>query len=180
MSAPADSIARKLHGRNLKLILEPGRYIVADAGILLAEVLYTKHNGDREFGIIDAAMNDLIRPALYGSTQKIMPVKAQTSSGERVDIVGPICETGDFLAKDYPLDVQAGALIALVSVGAYGMSMSSNYNTRGRAAEVLVDGDRSRLIRRRESVDDLLATETDYLRHDSAGEARDSQSGPKG
>lgn len=180
MSALADSIARKLHGRNLKLILEPGRYIVADAGILLAEVLYTKHNGDREFGIIDAAMNDLIRPALYGSTQKIMPVKAQTSSGERVDIVGPICETGDFLAKDYPLDVQAGALIALVSVGAYGMSMSSNYNTRGRAAEVLVDGDRSRLIRRRESVDDLLATETDYLHHDAAGEARDSQSGPKG
>lgn len=143
-------------------------------------MLYTKHNGDREFGIIDAAMNDLIRPALYGSTQKIMPVKAQTSSGERVDIVGPICETGDFLAKDYPLDVQAGALIALVSVGAYGMSMSSNYNTRGRAAEVLVDGDRSRLIRRRESVDDLLATETDYLHHDAAGEARDSQSGPKG
>lgn len=180
MAALADTIARKLHGRNLKLILEPGRYIVADAGILLAEVLYTKHNGDREFGIIDAAMNDLIRPALYGSPQKLLPVKAQTSPKQRVDIVGPICETGDFLAKDCPLDVQAGALIALVSVGAYGMSMSSNYNTRGRAAEVLIDGDQSRLIRRRESVDDLLASETDYLHHHSSDEAQNNQSDPTG
>ena len=179
LAALADSVALKLRDRDLQLILEPGRYIVADAGILLTEVLYTKHNGDHGFGIIDAAMNDLIRPALYGSPQKILPVKAQSGTDRSIDIVGPICETGDFLAKDYPIRVQAGELLALAAVGAYGMSMSSNYNTRGRAAEVLIDGEEARLIRRRELVEELLASETDCLHKDSSDEVLSNQSEAK-
>jgi len=146
--------------RKLEVILEPGRYIVANAGILLTQVLYTKHNESRAFAVVDAAMNDLIRPALYDAVQAVLPVIAQPNPSERFEIVGPICESGDFLAKDCLVDLESGALIALASSGAYGMSMSSNYNTRGRAAEVLVDGAQAQLIRRRETIDDVLAAET--------------------
>ena len=160
IKALSDALQQKMADRKLEIILEPGRYIVANAGILLTQVLYTKHNESRAFAVVDAAMNDLIRPALYDAVQAVLPVIAQTNPSERFEIVGPICESGDFLAKDCLIDLESGALIALASSGAYGMSMSSNYNTRGRAAEVLVDGAEAQLIRRRETIDDVLAAET--------------------
>ena len=160
IEALSEALQQKMADRKLEVILEPGRYIVANAGILLTQVLYTKHNESRAFAVVDAAMNDLIRPALYDAVQAVLPVIAQPNPSERFEIVGPICESGDFLAKDCLVDLESGALIALASSGAYGMSMSSNYNTRGRAAEVLVDGAQAQLIRRRETIDDVLAAET--------------------
>lgn len=158
-----------------RLAIEPGRVIAGNAGILVGRVIYTKQSGDKRFLIQDAAMNDLIRPALYDSYHRIWPVEsaaapawdsdqggAESSGLEPWDVVGPVCESGDFLAKDRPLpSLAAGDLLATFSAGAYGMVMASNYNTRPRAAEVLVDGAQPRLVRRRETLDDLLRPELD-------------------
>lgn len=145
---------------DVHLLLEPGRFLVAQAGALLTRVLYTKQNGTKRFVITDAAMNDLIRPALYKAHHEIVPV---VDSGRRpvvADVVGPVCESGDFFARDRELpEVHAGELLALLDAGAYGMSLSSQYNSRGRAAEVLVEGGEARLVRRRETMDDVLAGE---------------------
>jgi diaminopimelate decarboxylase len=145
----------------LKLLLEPGRFIVAQAGALLARVLHVKRNGKKTFVITDAAMNDLIRPALYQAHHEIVPVTRRRSSRRTlVDVVGPVCETGDFLARDREMPpLKRGDLIAVLDAGAYGMALASNYNSRPRAAEVLVDGRHSHLIRRRETLEDMLAAE---------------------
>jgi diaminopimelate decarboxylase len=146
---------------NLTLLLEPGRFLVAQAGALLTRVLFVKKNGEKTFVITDAGMNDLIRPTLYQAHHEIVPVAATKSRRKMVaDIVGPVCETGDFFARDRELaSVSPGDLVAILDAGAYGMSLASNYNSRPRAAEVLVEGKRARLIRRRETTSDLLATE---------------------
>jgi len=143
------------------LILEPGRSIVGNAGLLLTRVLYLKENDLKRFVIVDAAMNDLIRPSLYNAYHAILPVRAADDRASRaVDVVGPICESGDFLAKDRELPgVEEGELLAVMSAGAYGFAMASNYNTRPRAAEVLVDGSRFSIVRRRESYADLITGE---------------------
>jgi diaminopimelate decarboxylase len=149
--------------RNLKvhLLLEPGRSIVGPAGILLTRIVYKKANGSKKFLIVDAAMNDLIRPSLYGAHHQIVPVESQVGRAvEKVDVVGPVCETGDFLARDRDLpETNEGELLAILDAGAYGMVQASNYNTRPRAAEVLVDGNKSRVVRRRETIADLLQAE---------------------
>jgi diaminopimelate decarboxylase len=142
------------------LLLEPGRFLVAQAGALVTRVLVVKKNGAKTFVIADAAMNDLIRPALYQAHHEILPVQKARGTGAVVDVVGPVCESGDFFARDRAMaKVKAGDLVALLDAGAYGMTQASNYNTRMRPAEVLVDGDKARLIRRRETLKDLLATE---------------------
>lgn len=144
---------------NLKLLLEPGRFLVGQAGALLARVLYVKKNGAKTFVITDAAMNDLIRPALYQAFHEIVPV-VRGRQKVVVDVVGPVCETGDFFARDRPLEkVKEGDLVAVMDTGAYGMSLASNYNSRPRPAEVLVEGKRARLIRRRETMEDILGPE---------------------
>ena len=147
--------------RHLQIIIEPGRAIVGNAGALLTQVMYLKHNGNRNFAVVDAAMNDLMRPALYDAWHEIIPL-AQHSQQEAYlyDIVGPVCESGDFLGRDRELAIAAGDYLAVLSAGAYGSSMSSNYNTRPRVAEVMVDGDRFHVIRRRETIDDLLSPES--------------------
>ena len=169
----AAGIVPLLKDKNLKLILEPGKSICANAGILLSRVLYLKQGGAKRFVIVDAAMNDLLRPCLYDAFHFIWPVRVEqkfvpprrakelTIAGtEQVDIVGPICESADFLAKDRHIPpVQQGDLIAVFTAGAYGFTMSSNYNARCRAAEVLVDGDKFTIIRRRETYEDLVAPE---------------------
>ena len=147
---------------NIQLLLEPGRFLVAQAGALLARVLYVKKNGTKHFVILDAAMNDLIRPALYQAHHEIVPVAPRKGARKiTADIVGPVCETGDFFARDRELlAVQPGDLVAILDAGAYGQSLASNYNSRPRPAEVLVESKRARLIRRRETLSDLLAAET--------------------
>lgn len=155
----AQAIRTVLAGFNAHLLLEPGRFLVAQAGILLTRVLYTKANGSKRFVITDAAMNDLIRPALYGAHHEVLPVLEQGSEAVIADLVGPVCESGDFFARDRSLAASADDLLAILDAGAYGMSLSSNYNTRPRPAEVLVDAGQVRLIRRRETMDDLLAAE---------------------
>jgi diaminopimelate decarboxylase len=156
----AAAIDGALHGFKGRLLLEPGRFLVAQAGALLARVLQVKRNGTKTFVITDAAMNDLIRPALYQAYHEIVPVKRRSGRARIVDVVGPVCETGDFFARDRKLaPVAPGDLVALLDAGAYGMAQSSNYNTRMRPAEVLVEGAKARLIRRRETIADLLATE---------------------
>ncbi len=144
------------------LILEPGRSMAGNAGLLLTRVLYNKETGDKRFVVVDAAMNDLIRPSLYDAYHEILPVREPRGrSVLTVDVVGPVCESGDFLAKDRPLpEVAEGDLLAVMSAGAYGFSMASNYNARPRAAEVLVDGSRYAIVRRRESYEDLIAGES--------------------
>lgn len=160
---PADyigAVLQRLGSRPLKLIMEPGRSIVANAGILLTRVEYLKGHEDKNFAIIDAAMNDLLRPSLYSAWQEILPVKPRTSGEKRIyDVVGPVCETGDFLGKERELCIEQGDLLAVRSAGAYGFSMSSNYNSRNRAAEVLVDGSTVHLARRRETFHDQMALE---------------------
>jgi len=147
--------------RQLKLVFEPGRSIVANAGVLLTGVEYLKCSEYKNFCIVDAAMNDLIRPALYQAWMDIQPLYPRTGGAPTTyDVVGPICETGDFLAKDRPLNVAPGDLLAVLSAGAYGFGMSSNYNSRGRAAEVMVDGDRFYLVRARETIADLWRGES--------------------
>ncbi len=154
------AVRQRIEGRGLALVFEPGRSIVANAGVLLTRVEYLKHTAHKDFAIVDAAMNDLIRPALYQAWMNVVAVQPRQGEGRRYDIVGPICETGDFLAKDRILELAEGDLLAVCSAGAYGFVMSSNYNTRGRAAEVLVDGDEAFEVRRRESVQELYAGES--------------------
>ena len=154
------AVRKRLAGRELSLVFEPGRFIVANAGVLLTQVEYLKHTEHKDFAIVDAAMNDLIRPALYQAWMNVIAVQPHEGDTRRYDIVGPICETGDFLAKDRELALAEGDLLAVCSAGAYGFVMSSNYNTRGRAAEVLVDGDQAFEVRRRESVQELYAGES--------------------
>lgn len=153
------AIKEKLGDRKLGLLFEPGRSISANAGVLLTEVLYLKPTEHKNFAIIDAAMNDNIRPSLYQAWQDIQPVTPRTTPPLTWDLVGPVCETGDFMGKDRELALEAGDLLAIMSTGAYGFSMSSNYNTRGRAAEVIVDGDQMHLVRERETIDDMLRGE---------------------
>lgn len=153
------AIKAKLGDRKLSLMFEPGRSISANAGVLLTKVLYLKPTEHKNFAIIDAAMNDNIRPSLYQAWQEIRAVKPRTQAGKQWDLVGPICETGDFLGKDRELAIEPGDLLSMMSTGAYGFSMSSNYNTRGRAAEVIVDGDQIHLVRARETIDDMLRGE---------------------
>jgi len=149
-----------LGGDRHRILIEPGRAIVANAGVLLTRVEYLKQGMDRHFAIIDAGMNDLLRPALYGAWQAIVPLEIRHNAVERVyDIVGPVCETGDFLGKGRSLAVAEGDILAVRSAGAYGFTMSSNYNSRPRAAEVLVDGEQLHLIRERETVASLFAGE---------------------
>ncbi len=169
----AKALIPLLKDKPYKLALEPGRYIAGNAGILLTRVLYRKTSGEKKYVIVDAGMNDLIRPTLYESYHYIWPVKpdagnvpnqrnraAEPQGGEIVDVVGPICESGDYLAKNRPLpETKRGDLLAVFTAGAYGFAMSSNYNNRPRAPEVLVEGDRYRIIRRRETLDDLIAPE---------------------
>ncbi|KAF2409160.1 diaminopimelate decarboxylase [Pseudomonas antarctica] len=154
------AVRERTEGRGLTLMFEPGRYIVANASVLLTQVEYLKHTEYKDFAIVDAAMNDLIRPALYQAWMDVTAVKPRTGEGRNYDIVGPICETGDFLAKERQLALEEGDLLAVHSAGAYGFVMSSNYNTRGRAAEVLVDGDQAFEVRRRETVAELYAGES--------------------
>jgi diaminopimelate decarboxylase len=157
----AEALNRALGDFDGRLLIEPGRFLVAQAGALLARVLYVKRNGKKTFVIVDAAMNDLIRPALYQAHHEIVPVQPRAGRARVVDVVGPVCESGDFFARDRKLEpVEPGDLVALLDAGAYGMVQSSNYNSRPRAAEVLVEGAKARLIRRRETMADLLATET--------------------
>jgi diaminopimelate decarboxylase len=148
-----------MHGRSETLLVEPGRALVGEAGVLLTRVEYLKRGADRNFAIVDAAMNDLMRPALYDAWHEVREVRAPSGARERYDIVGPVCESGDFIARDRMLSLQEGALLAVMTAGAYGMSMSSNYNTRPRAAEVMVDGSHASLVRERESVGDLFRLE---------------------
>jgi diaminopimelate decarboxylase len=156
----AAAIEQALAGFEGRLLLEPGRILVAQAGALVVRVLQVKRNGKKTFVITDAAMNDLIRPALYQAHHEIVPVRPLMGRPRIVDVVGPVCETGDFFARDRKLaPVEPGDLVALLDAGAYGMAQSSNYNTRMRAAEVLVEGAKARLIRRRETMADLLAPE---------------------
>ena len=156
----AVALRKLLVDRDLEILLEPGRAIAGNAGILVTKVEYIKPTEDRQFAIVDAAMNDLLRPALYQSWQKIQPVvQDETLQTENYDIVGPICETGDFLGKDRALAIKQGDLLAIRSAGAYGFTMSSNYNSRPRVAEVMVDGDQVYLVRERETVESLFAGE---------------------
>jgi diaminopimelate decarboxylase len=154
------ALGRHLAGRRIKLLLEPGRAIVGNAGVLLTRVEYLKQTNGHHFAIVDAAMNDLLRPALYGAWQQIVPVRPRAGRGHRYDVVGPVCETGDFLGKGRELNLKAGDLLAVRSAGAYGFTMSSNYNSRPRAAEVMVDGDQAHLVRHRETVQELYEGES--------------------
>lgn len=159
------AMVERLRGRDVEILIEPGRAIAGNAGILLTKVLYLKHNEHKNFAIVDAAMNDLMRPALYDAWQEIVPLQ-QVDNGadsQRVaktyDVVGPICETGDFLGKERELAIVAGDYLAVRSAGAYGFSMSSNYNSRPRAAEIMVDGNHATVIRQRETIDALFSGE---------------------
>ena len=154
------AIRARVGDRDLALVFEPGRYIVANAGVLLTRVEYLKHTEHKDFAIIDAAMNDLIRPALYQAWMGVSAVTPREGQGRAYDLVGPICETGDFIAKERELNLAEGDLLAVQSAGAYGFVMSSNYNTRGRCAEILVDGAQAFEVRRRETVAELYAGES--------------------
>lgn len=154
------ALAGKLAGVPLKVILEPGRVIAGNAGIMVTEVVYTKSNPSKNFLIIDGAMNDLIRPSLYGSYHRIAEVEQNQRENTEYDVVGPICESGDFLARDRELPaIEQGELLAVYSAGAYGFTMASNYNTRPRACELIVDGEKVSVARKRETYDDLIANE---------------------
>ncbi len=159
----AQAVLSALKGLDVTIVCEPGRFLTANAGYFLTRVLYEKRNGEKRFVVVDGAMNDLIRPSLYKAYHRI---EALEKSGEEseADVVGPVCESGDFLAKDYPLPMlEHNDLLVIHSAGAYGFGMGSNYNTRGRSAEVAVEGGRERLVRRRESFEDVIACERDYL-----------------
>jgi diaminopimelate decarboxylase len=158
------ALVESLQGLDVTLILEPGRVIAGNTGILVTEVQYTKTNEDKHFVIVDAAMNDLVRPSLYGSYHRIAPVREGNGEEMTADVVGPICESGDFLAKNRTIPkVEQGDLLAAFSAGAYGFVMSSQYNSRPRAAEIMVEGDRHVLVRRREIYNDLVALEEDGM-----------------
>jgi diaminopimelate decarboxylase len=158
----ASALLRPLKSLGSHLLLEPGRAIVGPAGVLLTRVIYRKGNNGKQFVVVDAAMNDLLRPSLYGAYHQVVPVvlRNDNETTEIVDVVGPICETGDFFARDREIrKLHEGDLVAILDAGAYGMTLASNYNTRPRPAEILVEGSRVRLIRKRESIGDLLAPE---------------------
>lgn len=155
----ARALMQALRDRPQKLLFEPGRLLTGNAGVLLAEVLYLKPGQDRNFAVVDAAMNDLMRPALYDAWHDVLPLRQTSAAARKYDVVGPVCESGDFLALDRQLAVNAGDFLAIASAGAYGMSMASNYNTRPRAAEVMVDGDRFHIVRDRENIAMLIANE---------------------
>jgi len=155
----AKALLGALQGRSEKLVVEPGRVLVGNAGVLLTRIEYLKHGEEKNFAIVDAAMNDLMRPALYDAFHAIRPVRKSGAAEQEYEVVGPICETGDFLGHARRMGVTAGEVLAVMSAGAYGMSMSSNYNTRPRAAEVMVDGTVTHLIRERETVSQLYANE---------------------
>ncbi len=161
---PADHAAalmEHLRGKPYEILIEPGRAIIGNAGILVTRVQLLKHGDDKSFAVVDAAMNDLLRPALYSAWQEIIPVEPRIQGESRCyDVVGPICETADFLGKDRELNIEPGDLLAVRSAGAYGFAMSSNYNSRPRVAEVMVDGDRFQVVRWRELIEDLYAGET--------------------
>ncbi len=165
-STYAKAILDKINTRNVKLLFEPGRALVGNAGVLLTKVEYLKmsqdsvKNGTKNFAIVDAAMNDLMRPALYDAYHDIQAVNPRADQAETYEIVGPVCESGDFLGHDRAFNLTEGDLLAIMSAGAYGMSMASNYNTRGRAAEVMVDGGSTFVIRQREKIADLFALES--------------------
>jgi len=159
-TAYAKAMREKLGKRDVKLVFEPGRALVGNAGVLLTKVEYLKPTETKNFAIVDAAMNDLMRPALYDAYHDIKAVAPRDAAALNYEIVGPVCESGDFLGHDRALALQEGDLLAIMSAGAYGMSMSSNYNTRPRAAEVMVDGDQCHLIRKREQIVDLFANES--------------------
>ena len=163
LAAYAAAVQKLLAGRSLKLILEPGRSLVGNAGALLTRVEFVKQNGDKNFVVVDAAMNDLMRPALYQAYHHIENAEPSPVAPFTADIVGPICETGDFLAKDRMISAQAGDLLVVRSAGAYASSMAGNYNTRPRAAEVLVNGNEAKIVRRRETLEEMLANERDCL-----------------
>ena len=162
----AAALVERLQGRELEILIEPGRAIAGNAGILLTQVLFLKHNEDKNFAVVDAAMNDLMRPALYSAWQEIVPVQqrqngpaTQQDSIKTYDVVGPVCETGDFLGKDRELALEQGDYLAVRSSGAYGFTMSSNYNTRPRAAEIMIDGDSATIVRERETLQQLMQGE---------------------
>ena len=160
--APADyaaALRERLGERELAIVLEPGRAIAGNAGILVTRVEYLKHTALKHFAIVDAGMNDLMRPALYDAWQEIIPVTPRAGEGRLYDVVGPVCETGDFLGKDRLLNLEPADLLAVRSAGAYGFTMSSNYNSRPRAAEIMVDGDRTHVVRQRETIESLYAGE---------------------
>jgi diaminopimelate decarboxylase len=155
----AKALLTALHGRSEKLIVEPGRVLVGNAGVLLTRIEYLKHGEEKNFAIVDAAMNDLMRPALYDAYHAVLPVQKKSVSSLVYDVVGPICETGDFIGRGREMPVEQGDVLAVMSAGAYGMSMSSNYNTRPRAVEVMVDRSLIHVIREREEVPQLFASE---------------------
>ncbi|WP_047540041.1 diaminopimelate decarboxylase [Methylotenera versatilis] len=157
--AYAKAILAKLAHKNVKVLFEPGRALVGNAGVLLTKVEYLKHTESKNFAIVDAAMNDLMRPALYDAYHEIVAVNPRVGETDTYEIVGPVCESGDFLGHDRVFNLAEGDLLAIKSAGAYGMSMASNYNTRGRAAEVMVDDNKIHLIRQREKISDLFALE---------------------
>ena len=163
LAAYAAAVQKLLGGRSLKLILEPGRSLVGNAGTLLTRVEFVKQNSDKNFVVVDAAMNDLMRPALYQAYHHIENAEPSPVAPFAADIVGPICETGDFLAKDRMISTQAGDLLVVRSAGAYASSMAGNYNTRPRAAEVLINGSEAKIVRRRETLEEMLANERDCL-----------------
>ena len=155
------ALLTRLKGREFEILIEPGRAIAGNAGLLITQVLYLKNNAEKNFAIVDAAMNDLMRPALYGAWQAIDPVNRKSSEPAKIyDVVGPICETGDFLGKNRELSLKQGDLLAIRSAGAYGFTMSSNYNSRPRVAEIMVDGSRHQVVRQRETIEQLFANET--------------------
>lgn len=163
------AVVERLKGRDVEILIEPGRAIAGNAGILLTKVLYLKHNEHKNFAIVDAAMNDLMRPALYDAWQEIAPVEQHVAThhkGQRelktYDVVGPICETGDFLGKQRELALEANDYLVVRSAGAYGFSMSSNYNSRARAVEIMVDGDCAQVVRERETIDSLFSSESTF------------------
>jgi len=151
----------RLQSRDVEIIVEPGRAIVGNAGVLLTEVLYLKHGEEHNFAIVDAAMNDLMRPSLYGAWQEIIPLVPREGDATQIyDVVGPICETGDFLGKGRELALRQGDYLAIRSCGAYGFGMSSNYNSRPRVAEIMVDGEHAQVVRQRETIDQLFEGES--------------------
>ena len=160
MTALTRRLAESHAASGLRLIVEPGRSIAGNAGIFVTAIEYLKRHGGKRFAIVDGAMNDLLRPALYGAWQNIIPVRERSAPPQVYDVVGPVCESADFLGKERELCIEAGDLLAVRTAGAYGFTMSSNYNTRPRAAEVMVDGEQAHLVRARETVDELMASES--------------------
>ena len=160
----AQAILGTLTGLDVTVLCEPGRFLTANAGYFVTKVLYEKQNGEKKFVVVDGAMNDLLRPSLYNAYHEIEALTENTQELQEVDIVGPVCESGDFFAKNYPLPkLQHNDLLVIKSAGAYGFGMGSNYNTRGRSAEVAVEGGKARLIRKRESFEDLIVLEQEFL-----------------